>query len=179
MNENPYATPSSELTEQPQTQQYDESGFFSAAGRIGRVRFLAYFGGLYFVLTLTMRLFAVVSLDVLNYLVLAGFMVGYFILVIRRLHDKGATGWWSLLALIPIVNLVFLIYLCLAEGDAGANDYGFPAPPSTLGLKIVAFLIFTLFLGSIAAVAWPAYQDYVDRTAKQAEFARIANKHAY
>jgi uncharacterized membrane protein YhaH (DUF805 family) len=42
---------------------------------------------------------------------------------IRRLHDTGRSGWWLLLAFVPIVGLVLIA--CFAEdGQAGANKYG-------------------------------------------------------
>lgn len=42
---------------------------------------------------------------------------------VRRLHDIGKSGWWLLLALIPIVNLV-LIYFYILDSQAGTNEYG-------------------------------------------------------
>ncbi|MBR2606636.1 MAG: DUF805 domain-containing protein [Bacteroidaceae bacterium] len=42
---------------------------------------------------------------------------------IRRLHDTGRSGWWLLLALIPVVNLV-LIYFYICDSQPGANQYG-------------------------------------------------------
>lgn len=45
----------------------------------------------------------------------------------RRLHDIGKTGWLQLLALIPLVGWVILIYWAAQPGDPAANQYG--APP--------------------------------------------------
>ena len=45
---------------------------------------------------------------------------------IRRWHDLGHSGWFSLLNLVPIVNLVVLIYLLCAKGEEGSNKYGEP-----------------------------------------------------
>jgi uncharacterized membrane protein YhaH (DUF805 family) len=42
----------------------------------------------------------------------------------RRLHDTGRSGWWQLLALIPIVGIIILIVWWATEGHAGANEYG-------------------------------------------------------
>jgi len=42
---------------------------------------------------------------------------------IRRLHDIGRSGWWLLLALIPLVNL-FLIYLYVQDSQPGPNQFG-------------------------------------------------------
>lgn len=42
---------------------------------------------------------------------------------VRRLHDTGRCGWWMLLALVPIANLV-LIYFFICDSQAGSNEYG-------------------------------------------------------
>ena len=52
---------------------------------------------------------------------------------VRRLHDGGKSGWWYLLALIPIVNFigvwVILVFLIM-DGQPGDNQYG-PVPTNT------------------------------------------------
>jgi len=50
---------------------------------------------------------------------------------IRRLHDIGKTGWWLLIAFIPLVGLIVLIYFYVQEGDAGPNEYG-PNPKTAV-----------------------------------------------
>lgn len=42
---------------------------------------------------------------------------------VRRLHDTGRSGWWLLLALVPVLNLI-LIYFYLCDSQPGANHYG-------------------------------------------------------
>lgn len=44
----------------------------------------------------------------------------------RRLHDIGKSGWFQLLALIPLVNLV-LLYFFVQPSQPEANAYGEPA----------------------------------------------------
>ena len=46
--------------------------------------------------------------------------------IVKRLHDLNKSGWLWLLALIPLVNLFFGIYLLFGKGTEGANDYGDP-----------------------------------------------------
>jgi len=41
----------------------------------------------------------------------------------RRLHDVGKSGWFMLLAFVPIAGL-YVLYLLVKEGDAGNNAYG-------------------------------------------------------
>lgn len=41
----------------------------------------------------------------------------------RRLHDLDRTGWWLLLAFVPIANILLLVWFCM-KGTTGANQYG-------------------------------------------------------
>jgi uncharacterized membrane protein YhaH (DUF805 family) len=43
---------------------------------------------------------------------------------VRRLHDTGRSGWWALLALVPIVGIIVLIVWCSEQGSDEANVYG-------------------------------------------------------
>lgn len=50
---------------------------------------------------------------------------------VRRLHDTGRSGWWVLLALIPVLGVIALLVLLALEGEPGPNAYGAPpAPPA-------------------------------------------------
>jgi uncharacterized membrane protein YhaH (DUF805 family) len=40
----------------------------------------------------------------------------------RRLHDRGVSGWFSLLVIIPGAELI----LCILPGEKGVNRYGAP-----------------------------------------------------
>ncbi|MBE6293284.1 MAG: DUF805 domain-containing protein [Bacteroidales bacterium] len=42
---------------------------------------------------------------------------------VRRLHDIGKSGWWLLLCLIPIVNLILLVWYC-TDSQPGENQWG-------------------------------------------------------
>jgi uncharacterized membrane protein YhaH (DUF805 family) len=43
---------------------------------------------------------------------------------IRRLHDIDRVGWWVLLALIPVIGAIVLIYWACLRGTVGANRFG-------------------------------------------------------
>ncbi|CDG87380.1 DUF805 domain-containing protein [Xenorhabdus bovienii] len=43
--------------------------------------------------------------------------------MIRRLHDTNRSGWWFLLAFVPILSIALLVFFCL-EGSKGDNDFG-------------------------------------------------------
>jgi uncharacterized membrane protein YhaH (DUF805 family) len=46
---------------------------------------------------------------------------------IRRLHDTGRSGWWLLIALIPLVGPIVLLVFYLLDSDRDPNAYG-PSP---------------------------------------------------
>jgi uncharacterized membrane protein YhaH (DUF805 family) len=43
---------------------------------------------------------------------------------VRRLHDTDRSGWWLLVALIPIAGLIWLIIYLVEEGERRDNEYG-------------------------------------------------------
>lgn len=63
----------------------------------------------------------------------AGLTLGIFALVhllpsiavtVRRLHDTNRTGWWALLAFIPVAGPLVLLYFAVLPGDLQPNNYG-------------------------------------------------------
>jgi len=42
----------------------------------------------------------------------------------RRLHDVDRSGWWMLIALIPLAGFIVLLVFNVREGTAGPNQYG-------------------------------------------------------
>lgn len=52
------------------------------------------------------------------------FALPCLLLVIRRLHDIGRSGWWWLLIFIPFVNFIMGIYLMSKKGETGPNRFG-------------------------------------------------------
>lgn len=43
---------------------------------------------------------------------------------VRRLHDRGHSGLWLFLCVIPAANLLMFLYLLFAAGQPGVNEYG-------------------------------------------------------
>lgn len=54
---------------------------------------------------------------------LAVFLPGLAVCV-RRLHDIGKSGWWCLIALVPIVGAIVLIVFACTDSQPGDNAYG-------------------------------------------------------
>ena len=42
----------------------------------------------------------------------------------RRLHDSNHSGWWQLMALIPVAGWMVLLVFMLLPGDEQDNRYG-------------------------------------------------------
>lgn len=49
---------------------------------------------------------------------------------VRRLHDTGRSGWWLLIALLPIVGALVLIVFYIFDSQPGSNRWG-PNPKET------------------------------------------------
>ena len=50
--------------------------------------------------------------------------IGGIMLSFRRLHDLNKSGWFLLLSLVPLINIIFAFYMWLAPGTNGRNNYG-------------------------------------------------------
>ena len=81
---------------------------FSAAGRIGRARYIAYGFGLYLLSMLAgvvgARLFGEVGAVLATVAWVAMAVLGVM-LTVQRCHDFNVTGWLALLIVVPLANL--------------------------------------------------------------------------
>ncbi len=48
----------------------------------------------------------------------------YLAVTIRRLHDTDRSGWWFLIAFIPLVGAIVLLVFLVMEGTSGDNQFG-------------------------------------------------------
>ena len=168
---NPYSAPDADLG--GSSNETYSPKFLAINGRIGRLRYLAYSIGITFLFMLIMiplvgssvlmgDMSGASSLSVILYIALN--VVALVVSVIyarRRLNDLNRSGWWFLLFIVPIVNLLFWIYLVFFPGTEGSNNFG-PAPgPNSLGVQILGWSLPVLFvLGILAAITLPAMQGY-------------------
>ena len=56
---------------------------------------------------------------------------------VKRLHDLGHSGWWVLLFIVPLINILLLLYLFFFRGQMGGNQYG-PDPITGSQERILA-----------------------------------------
>lgn len=46
-------------------------------------------------------------------------------LAAKRWHDRGKSGWWTLVAIIPLIGALYMLWECgIQEGVAETNDFG-------------------------------------------------------
>lgn len=57
-------------------------------------------------------------------LYILGVLIPGLAVSVRRLHDVGKSGWFMLIAIVPIVGAIWLLVLACTEGDTGVNNYG-------------------------------------------------------
>jgi uncharacterized membrane protein YhaH (DUF805 family) len=169
---NPYTAPDAVLAIE-QDELYQPS-IFSFKGRIGRLRYLAYGVGTSMILMVVMIPIMAASglaggeqaMGVMAIAAMIAFYVASIILAVmfakRRLNDMNRSGWWFLLFIVPLINLIMTIYVIFFPGTQGSNNFG-PAPvANTLGVKILALTLpVIMIVGILAAIAIPAYQGYV------------------
>jgi uncharacterized membrane protein YhaH (DUF805 family) len=179
--QDPYAAPKSNIGDMDQP-QYGEAKAFSFSGRIGRIRYMAYSMGMMLLFSFIAGILGAAMAPIMSdpsgeaagvvsgllmIVVYAFIVVASFVLAIRRLNDFDASGWWSLLLFVPLVNGIFGLALWFVPGTKGGNRFGPEPPPNTGGAIFLALLMpIIAVIGILAAIAIPQYQAYVEKAAE-------------
>jgi uncharacterized membrane protein YhaH (DUF805 family) len=106
-----------------------KSGFNNYVGFTGRARRSEYWYWTLFVVIVSFVVGFVggVNSDLSNIITaivsLALFLPG-LAMSVRRLHDTDRSGWFVLLALIPLVGFIILLVFYVQEGTPGDNKFG-------------------------------------------------------
>lgn len=164
-----YETPESDITQSDIDESY-QPRIFALKGRIGRLRYLSY--NLAYTISFIFLTFLSDWLTTGNTIVGGVFalvlLVPYLCFTIsaqcRRLNDLNRSGWWALLLIVPFVNIIFWLYLTFAPGTKINNKFGprpYPTPKALVILAIIG--VFVYISGVLAAIAIPAYQEYIER----------------
>lgn len=68
-------------------------------------------------------------------------------IAVRRLHDIGKSGWWLLIALVPIVGVIWLLCLLCKKGNATNPSIPLTSTDKTiLGLSIASVVALFVFV---------------------------------
>lgn len=111
-----------------------EDMFKYKEGRRNRKSFLLFMGA-QFLISITMALLILlvvphlgqIAQGILGLIVVAisiPLMFAQFVAMSQRCRDLNHSGLWVLLNFVPFVSMVFQIYLMVAKGTDGKNDYG-------------------------------------------------------
>ena len=74
-----------------------------------------------FIITIVLT---IINADLISGLVSLALLVPGLAIGVRRLHDLDKSGWWLLLALIPILGALILLVLFVSKGTTGPNRFG-------------------------------------------------------
>jgi uncharacterized membrane protein YhaH (DUF805 family)/type II secretory pathway pseudopilin PulG len=112
------------------------------------------------------------------------------VFMVRRLHDLDRSGWWTLIygvvlvlsfisglksfsgiwtvvyAICALCGLTYGLTLLFWPGTRGDNHFGPPPPPNSTAIIVGAWImgvLLVLCVFIVAAVAVPAYQDFLAR----------------
>ena len=98
------------------------SGYFDFSGRSSRSE---YWWFLLFVMVVNL---VVSILDTTNglivILVYLGLLIPMLSVQVRRLHDINRSGWWILIAFVPLVGAILLLVWHCSKGTQGDNRFG-------------------------------------------------------
>lgn len=94
--------------------------YFDFKGRVGRKTFWLFSLNIF----LINFILGMLSLGVISMILSLIILLPSLGISIRRLHDINASGWWILLALIPVLGGLILIVLACIKGTQGENKYG-------------------------------------------------------
>lgn len=61
---------------------------------------------------------------ILTYIYSLAVLLPSLAVLARRLHDTGRSGWWILIALIPLVGSIILIVFTCQDSQPNDNKYG-------------------------------------------------------
>jgi uncharacterized membrane protein YhaH (DUF805 family) len=94
-------------------------------GRARRAEFWWYFLANFIIGVVLNLLIQVSGIFWVLYVIYAlGVLIPGLAVGVRRLHDTGKSGWWLLIALIPLVGAIVLIVFFATDGTPAVNEYG-------------------------------------------------------
>lgn len=64
------------------------------------------------------------GVGILSALFALGMLIPSLAVSVRRLHDTDRSGWWLLIAFLPIVGAIVLLVFMVQDSQAGENRFG-------------------------------------------------------
>ncbi|WP_026381785.1 DUF805 domain-containing protein [Afifella pfennigii] len=102
--------------------------YTSFEGRIGRRDWWIGVIGLFLISVVATILFGTDGL--VPFVISVLIFIGGLACHVKRFHDRGRSGWWSLIILIPFIGIIWAIVdLGILEGQPSENAWGPPPTP--------------------------------------------------
>ena len=98
--------------------------YLNVDGRARRTEYWMYFLVYLGILIVAGIVDAMIGISLLSALVGLAHLLPSITVGVRRLHDINRSGWWLLIALVPLIGWIIAIYWAVKEGNAGSNQYG-------------------------------------------------------
>lgn len=103
--------------------------YFVIEGRAARSEYWWFYLFMIIVYVVAMIIDSVIGIPLFYLIAALGLLAPSICASIRRMHDKDKSGWWLLIAFVPIVGVLYLLYLFVTRGTVGDNRFG----PDPLG----------------------------------------------
>ncbi|MCF8070142.1 MAG: DUF805 domain-containing protein [Desulfobacterales bacterium] len=66
---------------------------------------------------------SIIGASIFSIILMLGLIVPSISITARRLHDISKSGWWQLVALVPVIGSIVLIIFCVMDSHP-QNQYG-------------------------------------------------------
>lgn len=115
---------SNNINRQNMTVQVIRQSIFSSKGRINRLPYFLYSLGVGVVCFFAVGICFTGILAIIGIPLIMACCVANIMLIIQRCHDLNKSGWFYLVLVIPVIGIIFALYLLFAKGTEGPNQYG-------------------------------------------------------
>lgn len=102
------------------------SKYVDFKGRASRSEFWWYVLATIIATTIASILDSMFGNGLFSAVVFLGNLLPYLAVQVRRLHDTGRSGWWLLIAFVPIIGVILLLVWWSQKGRAESNAHGEP-----------------------------------------------------
>jgi uncharacterized membrane protein YhaH (DUF805 family) len=100
------------------------NNYFVIDGRAQRSQYWWYALFTAIVAIIASLLDALIGFPILYMIFALGTLAPSICVGIRRMHDHDKSGWWLLIALVPVIGFLYLLYLLVTRGTVGENRFG-------------------------------------------------------
>lgn len=63
-------------------------------------------------------------INIISFVAWAALFIPSLAVAVRRLHDTDRSGWWVLIALVPLIGAIVLLVFACSDSTPGSNQYG-------------------------------------------------------